>query len=152
MSEDESAVEIRAVEQKLIGRYSLLTKFLLLLTFILIICVVVVIIGTIVLSYGYNWLGLSLSNWLLVISIVFVFFIVIDLLVFYHYRSVRDKRIELERPKPEYIDGKRVHVYTSPKGIEGGIFSKTYIAIDDHNILRLRTLIVDPEELWSQTE
>ena len=33
-------------------------------------------------------------------------------------------------------------------GVEGGIFSKTYIEIDNKNVLRLRTLIIPPEELW----
>ncbi len=39
---------------------------------------------------------------------------------------------------------------TYPEGVEGGIFSKTYVGIDEHNVLRLRTLMVPPDELWSQ--
>jgi hypothetical protein len=54
--------------------------------------------------------------------------------------------------KPEFIDGKYVHVFTYPKGIEGGIFSKTYIEIDTENVLRLRILIASPNELWSNKE
>ena len=53
---------------------------------------------------------------------------------------------------PEFIDGKYIHVFTYPKGIEGGIFSKTYVEIDSENILRLRTLIIPPNELWSKNE
>jgi len=50
----------------------------------------------------------------------------------------------------EYINGKKIHIYTSPKGTEGGIFSKTYIEIDEHNLLRLRTLMIPPGELWGK--
>ena len=53
---------------------------------------------------------------------------------------------------PEFIDGKYIHVFTYPKAMEGGIFSKTYIEIDTENVLRLRTLIIPPNELWSKNE
>ena len=52
----------------------------------------------------------------------------------------------------EFINEKKVHIYTYPKGITGGIFSKTYIDIDGHNILRLRTLMIPPGELWGKKE
>ena len=34
--------------------------------------------------------------------------------------------------------------------MEGGIFSKTYIHINDKTILRLRTLMIPPEDLWGE--
>lgn len=152
MSNREKTFEIRASEEKLLDRYSLLSKILILISIILVIWVVIVIIGTVVLGYSYNWAGLTLDTWMIVISTLLLIFIILNIVFYYHFSSVRDKRVEMEKPKPEFIDGKHVHVFTSPKGVEGGIFSKTYITIDDHNILRLRTLIIPPEELWSQTE
>jgi energy-coupling factor transporter transmembrane protein EcfT len=152
MSNREKAFEIRGSEERLLSRYSLLSKILMLISVILLIWVVIVIIGTVVLGYSYNWAGLTLDTWIVVISVLLLVFIVLNIVFFYHFSSVRDKRIEMEKPKPEFINGKHVHVFTSPKGMEGGIFSKTYINIDEHNILRLRTLIVNPEELWSQAE
>jgi len=148
----EQSLEIRAFEDRLLGRYSLLSKLLVLISIVLIIWVLVVIIGTIVLGYGYNWAGFTLDNWMIFVSTLLFVFIILDVVFYYHFSSVRDQRIEIEKPKPEFINGKHVHVFTFPKGMEGGIFSKTYIKIDEHDILRLRTLIIDPEELWSQTE
>ena len=60
--------------------------------------------------------------------------------------------MEAEKPKPEFIDGKRVYVYSHPERMEGGIFSKTYIAIDKHSVLRLRSLMVPPNHLWNKDE
>jgi hypothetical protein len=63
------------------------------------------------------------------------------------FNSVKNKRIELEKSKPEFIDGRRIFVYTFPEGVEGGIFSKTYIELDKHNVIRLRILMISPHEL-----
>ena len=41
---------------------------------------------------------------------------------------------------------------TYPKGIEGGVFSKTYVELDNHNIVRLRALMIHPGELWSDKQ
>jgi hypothetical protein len=72
--------------------------------------------------------------------------------MFFQYFSVKNKRAIVEKPKEEFIAGKKVHVFTYPQGIEGGIFSKTYIEVDVDNILRLRTLMIPPEELWESKE
>ena len=64
----------------------------------------------------------------------------------------KKKRMEKGKIEPEYINGKRVHVLTFPHGKEGGIFSKTYIQIDEDNVLRLRTLLIPPDELWGKKE
>ena len=54
----------------------------------------------------------------------------------------------MEKPKPEYIDGKIVVDITFPRGTDGGVYSKTYIEIDESSILRLKNLMIPPNELW----
>jgi len=152
MSNAQKVIELRAKEDKLRLRYSLLIKLLFLISIIFILWILVVFVGTTILDYGYNWAGLSLEGWLYTLSGFLAIVIILDIILFLHYVSIMKKRIEAERPKPEYIDGKKVHVFTHPEGKEGGIFSKTYVQIDKHHILRLRTLMVAPEELWFKKE
>ena len=151
MSDKQIQIDLLDVENKLNIRYLLLSKFLLFISIILIISIVFIFLGTYFLAYGYNWAFLTLENWVLTISGILIVFILLNLVFYFHYTSFIRKRKELEKPKPEYIKDKKVHVYTHPTGKEGGIFSKTYIEIDEHNILRLRTLLILPEELWGKT-
>ena len=148
MSEQQIQVEMRLYEDKLKKRYSFLIKLFLLFSLLLIIAIVIVFTGIAYFDSGYNWAGLDLNGWNILSSTFFALFIILILFFFLHISSVRKKIIELEKPKPEFINGKLVHVFTLPKGKEGGLFSKTYIEIDDHNVLRLRTLMIPPEEVW----
>jgi len=134
------------VEEKLRRKYSFLSKIFVLLGVFLVIWVVIVFIGAWLLDYGYNWALFSVSDWVLIVLFIMVAFIIVELIVFLHYRSVKNKIVE--KPRDEYISGRKVYVFTYPPGMEGGIFSKTYVEIDDKNILRLRTLMIPPEEVW----
>jgi len=134
------------VEEKLRRKYSFLSKIFVLLGVFLVIWVVIVFIGAWLLDYGYNWALFSVSDWVLIVLFIMVAFIIVELIVFLHYRSVKNKIVE--KPREEYISGRKVYVFTYPPGMEGGIFSKTYVEIDDKNILRLRTLMIPPEEVW----
>jgi hypothetical protein len=148
MSEPEIQFEIRRLEGKIVNKYTFLSRLFLVLSILFIIFIGIIFIGVFIFNVGHNWALFSLDSWLLVVSVIFAIFIVFNLIFYFHFTSVRNKRIELEKPKPEFIDGKKVHVYTYPQGVEGGIFSKTYIELDGHNILRLRTLMIPPEDLW----
>ncbi len=134
------------IEEKLRKKYSFLSKIFVLLGVFLVIWVVIVFIGAWLLDYGYNWALFSVSDWVLIVLFIMVAFIIVELIVFLHYRSVKNKVVE--KPREEYISGRKVYVFTYPPGMEGGIFSKTYVEIDDKNILRLRTLMIPPEEVW----
>jgi hypothetical protein len=148
MSEQQMQVEMRLYEDKLKNRYSFFIKLFLLITFLLLFAIIIVFSGVAYFELGYNWAGLNLDSWNILASGFFVFFIILILFFYYHFSSIRNKIIELEKPKPEFLDGKMVHIFTYPKGKEGGLFSKTYIEIDEHNVLRLRTLMIPPEEVW----
>ena len=147
MSKTKIQVELRNEENRLGIRYSKLIKLFFQLSIIFLIVLIIVSIGIYVFGAGHNWALLSIDGWFILINALIVVFIVLNILFYFHYFAIRNKRIELEKPKPEFINGKRVYIYTDLKGKDGGIFSKTYIEIDNHSILRLRTLIIPPNDL-----
>ena len=134
-------------EKKLSIKYPKFIKIFFLITILFIIIAAIVFIGIFVFGAGYNWALISIDAWLIFINIIIIIFILLNIFFYIHFTSIKKKRKEIEKPKPEYINGKRVFIYTFPTGMEGGIFSKTYIEIDKHSILRLRTLIIPPNEL-----
>ncbi len=147
MTQSQIQVELRNEETKLGNRYTRFIKLFLLLTIIFIIIVAIVIFGIFIFGAGHNWALISLDAWLISVAVIILIFILLNIIFYFHFTSLQKKRIDLEKPKPEYIDGKRVYIYTFPTGKAGGIFSKTYIEIDNHSILRLRTLMIPPNEL-----
>ena len=136
MTESGIQVDLRNFEAKLQDKYSKISKLFIYITILLIVLVLVVFLGILVYENPYNWAGLSLESWILGVCIIVTIFIILELVLYYHYNTVKNKRIELETPKPEFIDGRRIFIYTYPKGVEGGIFSKTYIELDNQSILR----------------
>ena len=143
--------ELVEIENKLGTKYSKLSKIFLVITILLIIWVILVVLG-IVFELGPAWAFLTLDNWVYALSILIGIFVILDVIFYLHYLSLRNKRIKKEKPELEFYEGKRMHVYTHPKGAEGGIYSKTYIEISGNSILRLRTLMIPPGELWSKKE
>ncbi len=152
MSKPPIQTEMRNMELKLLRKYSFWSKLFILIIILLIILLSIVFLGVYIFGYGHNWALFSLDAWIIVISLLCVIFILLVLFFYYNFSSNVTKRIELETPKPEFIDGKKVYIFTFPKEAEGGVFSKTYIEIDKKNILRLRSLIVPPDELWGNKE
>ncbi len=146
MADDAKALQ--RLEYTLGTRYTKITKVFLLIAILCVLWVAIVALGIVFMGLGPAWALVTLDTWIVILSVIFVFFIGIDVLLYAHYRLVRDKCIEAERPKPEFIDGKRVYEYTHQKGVEGGIFSKTYVTIDGHTVVRIRSLMIPPGELW----
>jgi len=146
MADDVKALQKE--EYALSARYIKLTKVFLLIAVLCVLWVAVVALGIVFMDFGPAWALVTLETWVVFLSVIFALFIGIDLLAHMHYKMVKDKRIEAERPKPEFIDGKRVYEYTHPQGVGGGIFSKTTVTIDGHTMVRVRSLMVPPGELW----
>lgn len=152
MPKPQIQTEMRNKESRLLEKYSFWSKLFILIVIILIILLSIVFLGIYLFGYGHTWALFSLDAWIITTALFCVIFILLEIIFYYHFSSFRAKRMELEKPKPEIIDGKKVHVFTYPKGAEGGVFSKTYIEIDKKNILRLRSLIIPPDELWGDKE
>ena len=148
MSEVQNNFEMRRFEFKLQKRYTILSILFLLLGIILFSWVVMVYSGILFLGYDHNWAVLNLEEWVIVASIMIAIFIIIQLILYKRFSVAQYKTKAADKPDRDFIDDKRVINYTYPKGMEGGIFSKTYLHIDDKTILRLRTLMIPPEDLW----
>ena len=152
MSKIQIQPELRAKEDKLRYRYSKLSIILFFISLIFILWVVIAFLGATIWDYGYNWALIPVDIWMYVLSTFLVFVILLNLFLYSRFLKTVKKRVEGEKPKPEYINGKRVNVFTHPQGKEGGIFSKTYIELDNNSVLRLRSCIIPPKELWSQNK
>ena len=150
MIDKQKKIKLRTIENKLGKRYSLFLKLFFLITIIFAIVIIIVFYGISSLGYGYNWAGITLQGWLITICALYGVLFFLELIFYFHFSAARKKRIDFEKPKIEYINGKRVYIYTFPEGKEGGIFSKTYIELDKNSVLRLRSCIIAPKELWSQ--
>ena len=142
-------LELQKKEDKLKKRFYKLSILFIIFTILSFIWIVAVALGIILYDYRPTWALLSLDNWIYAGAGLIAFFIFLDFLLYLNYVLIRKKRMEAGKPKPEYHDGKRVHIYTYPGNAEGGIFSKTYVNIDENNILRLRTLMIPPETVIS---
>lgn len=133
-------------------KYSHLTKIIFVIGMVVVLWAGIVFSGILFWGYTYDWAGLNLDTWLLVASIIISVLIIFELALYFKYSNIKDKKVEIEKSKPEFINGRKVHAFTYPQGIEGGVFSKTYVEMDDHNVLRLRALMAHPSELWSSKE
>jgi len=130
------------------------SKIFFLLTILYSLWIAVVILGMYYLGLGPNWALLTTEQWIL--SAIFLLSIAIglEIILLLQYTLSHRKRLEPEEPKKhkEYIQGKQVHNYTIPINAKGGIFSKTYILIDEDKVLNLRYQMIPPNELWGQKQ
>ncbi len=124
------------------------TKILLIIYFVIILWVLVVAAGTYTLNLGYSWAALPFELWMYSLSAVIAFFIFLQIILVLRYKIIEKKQKESAAPKPEYYDGYKIVTYTCPKQADAGFFGRTYIRINDKQLLRLRTLIIPADELW----
>ena len=139
-------------DNKLLVLYSRLIKIFLFFSIIFFIWIVFVALAAFILDFEPYWAILDLKNWILICCFLIGIFIILEIVFYIHYISTIEKSIEFIDLEPEFIHGKRLYVYTYPKGSEGGIFSKTYILIDENSVLRLKYLLIPPGELWNKEE
>jgi hypothetical protein len=130
----------------------ILPKLFLIISIILIMWIVIVLSGVSILDFEPDWAGLSVSLWLLVISLLFAVFIIIDILMYvspslFVKGNIQDFSID---DSEEYLDGMKVVQYTFPRNESGGIFSKTYIKLNDNTLLRIRNQMIPAESLWPE--
>ena len=132
--------------------YPKLSKLFLIISILFIIWILFVAMGAFILEMPPNWAFLNLENWITAWCVLTVIFILLEIVFYFRYTSKIYKKLELDKPEPESLHGKRVYVYTYPSGAEGGIFSKTYISIDENSVLRLRGLMIPQQKLWDKKE
>jgi hypothetical protein len=132
--------------------YPKLSKLFLITSILFIIWILFVAMGAFILEMDPNWALLNLENWITAWYVLTVIFILLEVFFYFQYTSKVDKKLELDKPESEFLRDKRVYVYTYPSGAEGGIFSKTYISIDENSVLRLRGLMIPQHKLWDKKE
>ncbi len=148
-----AATEPTGNEEKLKRRYLRISKLILLFAVIYALWIAIVILGTLQLSLGISWATFSMEEWVLSAIVLFAVFIVLELLLFVRLSMLtRTKKAKESTAAEQFIKGKRVHTFTIPLNAKGGIFSKTYIKIDDASVLNLRYQITSPNELWGKRE
>ncbi len=148
MTTPEKLAELRNLERKLSARYLWLFRLFLIITILLIFLIVISAIGIIFLGLGTNWILFGFEGWMVGLSLLIVLFILLEIIFYLHFSLLRKKIQKLGKPKPEFIDGKKVIEISFPRGTDGGIYSKTYIEIDNQSVLRLKNLMIPPDELW----
>ena len=128
--------------------YFFLTRLNFAMSSILVFWILIVTFGSIV-GMGYNWALFDVERWSYIVIIILMILLIMDLtFLIIIKKSKEEELISFEECDKEFIHGKKVFVFTNPKNAEGGIFSRTYITIDNNSVLRLRELMVPPEELW----
>ncbi|UCD13944.1 MAG: hypothetical protein JSW60_00570 [Thermoplasmatales archaeon] len=145
-----SAAEKDMDENILKTRYLRASKIIVLLAVIFSIWIVFYITSVYFLGFGNKWALLTMDQWVLSSVVVFSVFVGLEVLFVLHHFMVKRKRIESEKTKPQLFKGKKLHVYTLPMDSKGGIFSKTFIKVDEDNILNLRFQMIPPYELWGK--
>jgi hypothetical protein len=137
-------------EEKQKHRYLKVSKFLFLITIIFCLWIAITIMGVYFLQLGNKWAAFTIEQWIL--SGIFLVSVVIGLeIVFLLYFALSKKRhLQPEPEKEVFVQGKKVHNFTLPIDAKGGIFSKTYILIDENSVLNLRYQMIPPHDLWGQ--
>ncbi len=108
-----------------------------------------------------RWALLSPTEWVIIDTALVAFFLLIDLAIYSRYRAktrpLHPKAPKVKKPRktkidkapaPPTIKGHEVYTVTLPMGAKGGIFSKTFIPIDDNRVLQLRYQMIPPTTLW----
>jgi len=133
--------ELESLSNNKEKKYSIILISSIIITFIFLIWSSILCINIFIYGFDYNWAILSLEIWLYLLSFLILFMIIIDILLYYKIIISRPKKNIYEITKPQYIDGKRIFEYTYPKNSSNGVYSKTYILIDENSILKLRCII-----------
>jgi hypothetical protein len=139
-------------EEKIERRYLRVSKFLFLFTVLYCLWIAVTIMGVYFLKLGNKWAAFTIEQWIL--SGILLISIVIGLEVVFLLFVTLSKKRRL-RPEPEkeiFIQGKKVLNYTIPMEAKGGIFSKTYVLIDDDSVLNIRYQMIPAQDLWGQKQ
>lgn len=128
------------------------TKFFFVFTILYCLWIAILIMGVYFLQLGNKWAILTMEQWILSAIALSSLSIGLEVVLLVQYSLLRRKRREQLEPKKqkqrEYIQGKQVHNYTIPLDSKGGIYSKTYILIDEDRVLNIRYQMIPPNNLW----
>lgn len=126
-----------------VKQYSFLMKLALVILILYTLWVAVIIVSIYYLNLGYRWSILSMEEWFIVGCVLFAFIIILEVICITRVAPSRKKEEASKKLMVEkkVVEGKNIWVYTHPEGVKGGVFSKTYVPVDDENYLELRIQI-----------
>ena len=140
-------------EEKQKHRLLKVSKIFFLITIIYSLWIALLIMGVYFLQLGFKWAGFTIEQWLLSAIVLISVIIVLEVILLLQYMLSRMKHLHpKKRKQKEYIQGKKVYRYTIPMNAKGGIFSKTYILIDEDRVLNLRYQMIPPNDLWGKQQ
>jgi hypothetical protein len=132
------------------------TKYFFVFTVLYSLWIAILIMGVYFLKLGNKWAILTMEQWILSAIALISIAIGLEVVLLIQYTLLRKKQREQLEPKKqkhrEYIQGKQVHNYTIPLDAKGGIYSKTYILIDEDRVLNIRYQMIPPNNLWGQQQ
>ncbi len=138
-------------EEKLKRKYLKASKLLFLFTIIYSLWVALVFMGVYFLPLENKWAVLTLEQWILSAIVLISVVIALEIIFLLHNTLLRKKYLQPKQSQQQqYLQGKQVHHYTIPVDAKGGIFSKTFIMIDETRVLNLRYQMIPPNDLWKQ--
>jgi hypothetical protein len=138
-------------EEKQKQRLLKASKVLFLCTIIFSLWIALLIMSVYFLKFENKWAVLTIEQWILTAIVFISIAILLEIILLLYYTLSRKKHI-LPEKQLIVLEGKQVHTYTIPVNAKGGIFSKTYIVIDEGHILNLRYQMIPPIDLWEQKE
>jgi len=100
-----------------------------------------------------KWAILTLEQWILSAIVLIIIAISLESILIIYFIRLQKKQLQLKKQQqPIFLQGKLVQNYTIPINAKGGIFSKTYILIDENRILNLRYQMISPSDLWEEKQ
>jgi len=125
------------------------TKFFFIFTILYTIWISIVIMGIYFLELESKWAIFTMEQWILSAIALISIAIGLEVVLLVQYTLARRKHLAPKKLKQkEYVQGKQVHSYTIPLDARGGIFSKTYILIDEDRVVNIRYQMIPPSDLW----
>jgi hypothetical protein len=152
MAATESSWNEESQKQRLLK----VTKFFFVFTILYSLWIAILIMGVYFLELGNKWAILTMEQWILSAIALISIAIGLEVVLLVQYTLSRKKQREQLEPKKqkqrEYVQGKQVHSYTIPLDAKGGIYSKTYVLIDDDRVLNIRYQMIPPNDLWGRQQ
>jgi hypothetical protein len=138
-------------EEKQKRRLMKASKLLFFCTIIFSLWIALLIMSVYFFKFENKWAVLTTEQWILTAIVFISIAIGLDIILLLYYTLSRKKYVPPEK-QLIFLEGKKLHNYTIPVNAKGGIFSKTYILIDEDHILNLRYQMIPPIDLWGQKE
>ena len=139
-------------------RYQRWLKVFFIIAILYTVWVIVDIVGIYYYNMGYRWAYLTMEQWIMSGIILIAVLLIIELIFFVNSKTTKaPKQKPLQPQKHEVIKsqeyhGKKLYVFTYPRDVKGGIFSRTFIPLDDNTLLQVRTQMKPAEQLWGKQQ